>query len=152
MSTSKKKATNSNIAKINNFLSLNSDMDEYLQDELNKGMKFALKSGLSLKDSESIAQKLAHIYDTKAHLEFIRFEDRYFDPLFDIQRIKEALFRLSGYKRSILIIDSLKYSCLDGKKRHSSKSKLRHTSCINFIEDYANLYQNQIPNLEILYL
>ncbi len=142
----------SKIAKINNFLSLGSDIDEADASELNSGIKLALKSGLPLRDSSVIAKKLAHIYDTQAHLEFLRFEDDYFDPLFAMHKIRETLIRLSGYERSILIIDSLKRSSLEGKKRSSQKSDLRYHSCINFIEDYANLYQNHINNLEILYL
>lgn len=133
---------------LNTILSFGSDAAS----DTFKGVDTALKSNLPLRDSPEIAKSLLKIYDEDAVVESIVFDDVYFDPLFAMIRLKEVLIRLTGYKRSILIIESLSQSSLNGRKRSSIKSCNEYANNVRFIEDFAKRYEAQINNLEIIFL
>lgn len=116
------------------------------------GVNYAVHGHNALRSSPEIAKRLLKIYDENAAIEYLAFDDDYFDPLFAIVRLKESLMRLTGYKRSILIIESLSKSSLNGKKRKSPKSELRLRENAAFIESYAEKFEKYIQNLEIIFI
>lgn len=136
------------IGALNNILALNAQAAS----DVSCAVDYALHCNCALRSSPEIAKRLLKIYDEDAAVEYVAFDGDYFDPLFAIVRLKEALMRLTGYKRSILIIESLSKSSLNGKKRKSQKSELRLRENAAFIESYAEKFEKYIQNLEIIFI
>jgi len=138
----------SRIALLNDLLFSNSKEN----DSLKEGVSLALRSGCELKDDADLVKSLINLYRSDVKSEFLNLDGEYFDPLFALTRIQSATKRLAGYDKAILVIYGLSNASLDGRKRKSFRSVIRHSENLMFVESCIERYKDSLKNLDIIFL
>ncbi len=139
---------------LNSLLAMETPFSAELFISATNGIEFALKEqrleSVNLKD---FAKSIMRYYDSSVAVEVLEFgEGGHFDPLFAIPLISSAVKRLSGYKKSILIVSGMIETTKNATGRKSPNRIKRYESDLNFIEDYVMRYQSSFPNLKIIFI
>lgn len=98
------------------------------------------------------AKRILRLYDPRAHVEVLDFENGHFDDLFVVASIAESARRLSGYERGILVVSSLERAGVPEGGRMSPKRKNAYSQNVDMIENYIMRYSQAFDNLEIFFI
>ncbi len=125
-------------------------LPKFLESE--KAIDFVFQNGFETGNLSDFARSIIKIYDEETDLEFIDLSDDYFDPLFKLDEISDAVKRLSGCKRPILVVSGLDHASKGRALRWSEKKRKEYFSNLDIVEARILRYQFSIPQIEIIFI
>lgn len=149
-------STGDKIKLLNNLLAMGSPFAGDFYCDAARGVSQAVKDAEAGGGSLNVAdfvKNVLPIYDSTAQVELLEFGEGHFDPLFAIPTISQAVKRLSGFPRAILVIYGLDSTLKNPLTHRATKRRANeYSENIEFIEEYVSRYKTAFANLEILFV
>lgn len=120
--------------------------------ESSRAIDFAFSSNAPIRPIGEFAKSILKIYDEEAHLEFVDIASDYFDPIFVMGEISDAVKRLAGSKVPILVVAGMERSSKEGGARLSQKRRNQYFENLDVVENFVLRYKSCIPQIEIIFI
>lgn len=137
---------------VNGILAARSDFGSDMFLQANCALDFALSQNAELNAPRDFARAILKMYSPDSTLEYLDMSGAYFDPLFALATINDAIKRLAGCKKPILIVEGLDKSTVRGGKRWSAKKRIEYAENLSTVEGIVLRYESCLPNLEIIFV
>lgn len=127
------------VALLNKLLALDAPFAQNYFADASRGVAQAIAdsaNGEAELDLASFAKTMLAIYDSNAKVEVLHFGDGHFDPLFAFPAIMDAINRLKGASRAIIVIVGLQEALERKMGRGANKAKNEYRENIAILEDW----------------